>query len=146
MAESVARIGYGGTLEYSTDGGTNYTSITEYKSGSLPTNTVAKADRTHMSSPDRTREYTPGLKEPNDISFTANYNPTDYENLLTLQQASTVALWRQTTSPQDGQTTGAEFTYLGFVGGIEVSLAVDDVSEMSVTIMRTGMFTHTPGA
>jgi len=83
MAASVSTIGYGDTLEWSTDGGNTWTAVSELKTCDLPTHTVEKIDRTHMGSPNRTKEYTVGLRDTNDCAFTFNFNSTDYDALYT---------------------------------------------------------------
>ena len=143
MAASVSTIGYGGTMEWSTNAGQNYTAVTEFKSAGLPTNGVEKVDRTHMSSPNRTREYTPGLGEPNDVEFVFNFNSTDYEALLTLQTNRTVAQWRHTLATEDDTTSGATYVYDGFITVGSGDVTVEGITEVSVTIHRTGDFTFT---
>lgn len=143
MAASVSTIGYGGTLEWSTDDGDTWTEVAEFKSGNLPSNTVEKVDRTHMGSPDKTREYTPGLGEPQDVEFTFNFNSTDYAALFTLQEDRTVATWRHTLSTEDDTTSGAVYEYDGSVnlGGPETT--VDGITEVTATIRRTGTYSFT---
>jgi len=143
MAASVSTIGYGGTLEFSTDGGANYTLITEFKAGSIPADAFDKVERTHMSSPNRTKEYTPGLKDSQDLEFTINFNSTDYEALLTLQTNATVAGWRHTLATEDGTTNGAVFTYDGFISVGSAETSVDGITEVPVTIHRTGTYSFT---
>jgi len=137
MAASVSTIGYGGTLEYSTDDGSTWTTVAEFKSGTIPTDEIEKVERTHMSSPDRTREYTDGLKTPNDTEFTFNFNSSDYSNLRTLQENRTEALWKHTLATEDSTTSGAEFQYYGFVTLGAAETTVEGITEVSATILRT---------
>lgn len=141
MGESVSTIGYGGTLEYSTDGGSTFTEVAEFKSGGLPTNSIDKVDRTHMSSPNRTREYTPGLGDPQDVEFVFNFNSGDYEDLLTLQTNRTIADWKHTLATEDGTTTGAVYEYKGSVNLGAAETTVEGITEVSCTIQRTGSYT-----
>ena len=143
MAASVSTIGYGGTLEWSTDSGSTWTSVTEFKSAGLPTNSVEKVDRTHMSSPDRTREYTPGLGDPQDVEFVFNFNSTDYAALLTLQETYAVATWRHTLAAEDSTTTGAVYEYDGYVNLGAATTTVEGITEVTATIQRTGTYTFT---
>lgn len=145
MAASVSTIGYGDTLEWSTDGGSTYTGeVKELKSCDLPTHTVEKIDRTHMSSPNRTKEYTPGLRDSGDLSFTFNYNSDDYEALYALEVAGTVVDWLHTLSLNDGETAEATYEYSGFVELGSASRTVEGVTEVTCTIKRTGSATFTP--
>lgn len=143
MAESVSTIGYGGTLEYSTDSGSTFTAIAEFKTAGLPTDSTEKVDRTHMGSPNRTKEYTPGLGDPQDVEFVFNFNSTDYENLLTLQTNRTVAKWKHTLATEDETTTGAVYQYDGFLNLGSGETTVEGITEVSATIQRTGSYTFT---
>jgi hypothetical protein len=143
MAASVSTIGYGGTLEYSTDDGSSYTAIAEFKSAGLPVDSVEKVDRTHMGSPDRTKEYTPGMKDPQDVEFVFNFNSTDYDNLVTLQENRTIAKWRHTIATEDETTTGATYIYDGFLTVGSGETTVEGITEVSATIHRTGALAFT---
>lgn len=145
MAASGSTIGYGDTLEWSTDGGTTYTGqVLEVRSIDLPTHTVEKVDRTHMGSPSRTKEYTPGMRDINDVNFAFNFNSDDYEALYALEVAGTVVKWKHTLSADDGQTTGAIYTYDGFVELGGGTREVEGVTEASGMIKRTGVAIFTP--
>lgn len=146
MAVSTSTIGYGDTLEFSTDGGVTSTGIAELKSCDIPTNTVEKIDRTHMGSPDRTKEYTTGLRDTNDVSFTFNFNSADYKALFDLEAAGTVADWTHTLATEDGQTIGAVYTYKGFVEVSGAPREVEGVTEVTAVIKRTGAYTFTEGS
>lgn len=143
MAASVSTIGYGGTLEWSTDEGSTWNAVGEFKSAGLPTDSTEKVDRTHMSSPNSTREYTPGLRDPQDVEFVFNFNSTDYEALLTLAQAGTVASWRHTLATEDSTTTGAVYEYDGFITVGSGDVTVEGITEVTVTIHRTGQYSFT---
>lgn len=144
MSASTSTIGYGDTLEWSTDD-TTWNEIAELKTADIPTNTVEKVERTHMNSPDRTKEYTPGLRDTNDVPFTFNFNSEDYEALYTLEANATVATWRHTLAPNDGEATGAVYEYDGFVEIGGAPREVEGITEVSATIKRAGAFTFTPG-
>lgn len=139
MAASISRIGYGDVLEWSTDGGTTWTDVAELRTCDIPTHTVEKIERTHMGSPGRTKEYTPGLRDVNDVSFTFNFNSADYAAIFALETAGTVANWRHTLAPNDGETTGAIYEYDGFVEISGAPREVEGVTEVSATIKRTGV-------
>lgn len=146
MADSVTPIGYGGTLEWSEDAGAAepvWTAVSEFKSGDVPTNSVDKVERTHMSSPDMTKEYTFGLGDPQDVSFTFNFNSTDYAALFALQTNRTVVTWRHTLATEDETTNGAVYEYTGLVNLGSGSVTVEGITEISATIQRTGSYTFT---
>ncbi|MBC7285786.1 phage tail tube protein [Hoeflea sp.] len=143
MAASGSTIGYGDKLEWSTDTGTTWTAVAELKTADVPTHTVEKIDRTHMASPNRTKEYTTGLRDTNDVSFSFNFNSADYGALFALETAGTIANWRHTLAPGDGETTGAIYEYDGFVEIGGAPREVEGVTEVTATIKRTGVATFT---
>ncbi len=146
MAQSVSTIGYGGTLEFSTDDGSTFTAVAEFKSGGLPSNSLEKVDRTHMQSPNRTREYTPGLGDPQDVEFVFNFNSADYQALYTLASAGTTAQWKHTLATEDNTTTGAIYEYDGFLTVGAAETTVEGITEVTCTIHRTGSYTFTAAA
>jgi len=146
MAASVSTIGYGDTLEWSTDAGATWTAVSELKTCDLPTHSVEKIERTHMGSPNRTKEYTPGLRDSGDLSFTFNFNSADYDALYSLEVAGTVVMWKHTLSTNDGETTGAVYEYEGFVELQGATREHEGVTEVSATIKRTGSATFTAGS
>lgn len=146
MPASVSKIGYGDVLEWTTDSGASYTAVAELKTCDLPTHSVEKIERTHMGSPNRTKEYTPGLRDSGDLSFTFNFNSTDYAALYALEVAGTVVEWRHTLATNDGETTGATYEYEGFVELQGASREVEGVTEVSATIKRTSSATFTAGS
>lgn len=144
MTDTVSTIGYGDTLEWSTDGGTTWTGqLAELKTCDIPANAVEKVERTHMGSPGRTKEYTPGLKDPQDVAFAFNYNSADYAALYALEAAGTVVKWRHSLSADDGEATGAIYEYDGFVELAGGTREVEGVTEASGTIKRTGLAAFT---
>jgi len=141
MANTVTTIGYGSTLEWSTDDGTTWTQAAEVVQMDLPVHTVNKVDATHMSSPDMTMEYVIGMREPNDVAFEINMNRADYEALYALEFSGTKALWRQKLPLEIGATEQLTYT---FEGGVELSggsVVVADVIRVSGSIKRTGKVT-----
>jgi len=120
-----------------------YTAVAEFKSAGLPSNSVEKVDRTHMSSPNRTKEYTPGIGDPQDVEFVFNFNSTDYDALLTLQSNQTVAKWKHTLATEDSTTSGAVYEYDGFVNVGSGETTVEGITEVTCTIQRTGDYTFT---
>lgn len=147
MAVSVSTIGYGDKLEWSTDGGSTFTGeVAELRTCDLPSHSVEKIERTHMGSPNRTKEYTPGLRDSGDLNFTFNFNSADYDALYSLEVAGTVVDWKHTLSTNDGETTGAVYEYKGFVELQGASREVEGVTEVTATIKRTGSATFTEGS
>lgn len=146
MAASVSKIGYGDTLEWSTDSGTTWTAVSELASCDVPSNSVQKVKRTHMGSPNRSHEYTSGLRDPSDVNFAFNFNSTDYAALYALEVAGTIAEWRHTLATNDGETTGAIYEYNGFVVLSGGTREVEGVTQVSGTINLESAATFTAGS
>ena len=145
MTASEATTGYGDTLEYSNDGGTTWVEVAGLTSCDLPSHTVEKADRTHLKSPDRTKEYAPGMRDVTDVSFGFQLSDTIYSGLYAHELALDVLVWRHTLAVAEGQTTGAQYQYKGWIelgGGSRES---GSVTEVTGTIKRTGSATFTAG-
>jgi hypothetical protein len=71
-----AGIGYGTVLEIAlASAPTAFTYVREVFSATPPSDTDESVDATHMASPNRTREYIPGMTDGGEASFEMNYVP-----------------------------------------------------------------------
>ncbi len=81
MSETEASIGYGTVLEIAlASAPTVFTYIKEVYQGTPPADSDDQIDASHWQSPNRTREYIPGLTDTGEASFEMNYvpgSPTD---------------------------------------------------------------------
>ncbi len=76
MADTEARIGYGSALELAlASDPANFTYVSEVFNGTPPSDTDDQHDASHWQSPNRTREYIPGMTDAGEASFEMNYVP-----------------------------------------------------------------------
>jgi predicted secreted protein len=142
MADSVASIGYGTLLEVSTDNGATWAAVAEVTNITPPSDTVDSVDVTHMQSPNRTREFIPGLADPGECSMEMNFVPgsaTDVQ-LRTLKASGTKAKWRITWP------NAVIWVFSGFITGVEATGPVDDKMGVTATIKVTGAVAPSPAA
>lgn len=81
MAETAASIGYGSFFHISEDNGATWIELAEVFDITPPNDTVDEIDATHMQSPNRTREFIPGLIDPGEASFEMNFVPGSASDL-----------------------------------------------------------------
>lgn len=137
-------IGYGATVERSTDG-IVFERIPECKSVSVPSSEQDYVDVTSLDSPDGYREYIPGLKDMGEISLTVGYTVAGYTQQLADQNRRVATYYRTTLASQPGQVTGDVFEFRGFPRVAMSDGSVEGALEMTVTIRTTGNLIHTPG-
>jgi hypothetical protein len=136
MAASEAIIGYGATFEVETSAGSGvFTELAEITSISPPNLAVDEVEVTHMSSPDRTKEFIAGLTDPGDMSVELNYIPASATDDFILA-------WRT-----DGSTRSCRITYPdetttdtfpAFVKGFAPTLATADKAAATLTLKVAG--------
>jgi hypothetical protein len=139
MPISEATIGYGArvyveTAESPDQSPPDYTELSEITNMSPPNFQADDVDVTHMQSPDRTREFTPGLIDPGEASFEMNWvqgSDTDII-LLNLKRAATKVSWKFVWA------NGTYWEFLGYVKGYETSAAVEDKQSATCSIKVSG--------
>lgn len=130
MAATNVTIGYNSTYEISTDGGSTWVEVDEIGSITPPSFTTDSVDATHMKSPNRTREFVPGLIDPGDASFTINWIPGSASDvLLKALQVNGTTFGARETYPN-----GVTSTYTGLVQQLSAAVPLDDKMTMDVTI------------
>lgn len=136
---AVAEIGYGAELRVGAT--TAATSATVVLGGvkNLPPPPFTRdlIDVTSNTSPNATREFIPGLKDPGELSFEINWvpgNSTDavFQAML-LEQDPRVFEVRYTQV-----TPNVAFTFSAFLTGYEADAPMDDAMTASVTLKVTG--------
>lgn len=139
---------YGATVEYTTDGGTNYENLPEAKGVAIPTVQKEYRDVTNLDSPDRFREFIPGLKDAGVVAISCNYTPAGYAAMKALDEGNDKVGWRVTLPTMGAQSTAGDvFTFDAFV-----TASVDQVDNveaepmMNVELRTTGGVDHTPGS
>lgn len=138
MPNTGAGIGYGSLVEM-TDAANpvTWTYLGEAKSINLPADTIDQVDATHMQSPNRTREFIPGLVDPGEFSFEQNYIPGS---------ASDVALTAAKGQQKTIRVTfpnGRQVIFNGSLQSYEKTAPLDDVKVATVTFKVSGAPTLT---
>lgn len=136
MAASVAKIAYGAKLEVETaPGSAIFTEILEIKSVNKPDPSVDDVEVTHMSSPNLTKEYIPGLSDFGDISFDINWVPgSSTDQFLETWRASGLVRSVRVTYPGN-----VKDTFPGYMKGYSAGAgSAGDVLAGQLTIKVAG--------
>lgn len=141
MSESRATIGFGTTLEIAlaSDPGV-WTYIGETKTHNPPSFTDSPVEVTHMQSPRRMREYTPGLVEPGSSSHEMNYVPGSATDVF-LESIAGKKLIARITFPN-----GRQMIYSAVREGYEREVPMDGGMGATLTLKVSGAPTLTPVA
>lgn len=142
MADTQASIGYGTFFHISEDLGATWTEMAEVYDITAPNDSVDEVDATHMQSPNRTREFIPGLIDPGEASFEMNFVPGSPSDLkiAALKTAGTRVRCRITFP------NAVAWTFTGWVSGYEPAVPTDDRMTASVTWRVSGSTVATPAA
>jgi hypothetical protein len=142
MAETQASIGYGTFFHVSQNGGTTWTELAEVYDITPPTDEVDEIDATHMQSPNRTREFIPGLIDPGEASFEMNFIPgSDSDELIRDLKTSGERVRCRITFPN-----GVEWEFSAWVKGYEPAIPTDDKMTATVTWRVTSPTVSTPAS
>lgn len=139
---SDALIGYGTRfLMAATAAATTLTKLAEVTSVTLPNEQVAEVEVTHYESPNRTREFIPGLNDAGEITIEINWIPgSATDDLIAAAKADAkVRTMRIVTPPDD---TSQMYTFPGFVRGFEPAAPIDGRMTASITIRVAGAVTR----
>lgn len=94
-----------------------FDNISEVTSGEPPDEQVDDVEVTHWGSPDRTKEFKPGMIDGGDVTVSINFNPEEYENhrlLIALKKSGQVRNMRFVST--DGMET---LDFPGYVKGLK---------------------------
>ena len=142
MAETQASIGYGTVFDISRDNEATWITVGEVYDITPPNDTVDEVDATHMQSPNRTREFIPGLIDPGEASFEQNFVPGSPSDLLIAEIKTAGERVRcRITFPN-----GVTWKFSGWVSGYEPAVPTDDKMTATVTWRVTGPTISTPAA
>jgi hypothetical protein len=99
-----------------------------------------RIDVTHFCSPDRRREYIPGLIDNGEASFEMNYIPGSPEDqlILSLLNSGDVVDHRITFPLQQGDTVRHRVVFEASVTGYERTIPIDDRMTATVTLAPSG--------
>lgn len=142
MAETEASIGYGTQFDISRDSEASWLHIGEVYDVTPPNDTVDEVDATHTQSPNRTREFIPGLIDPGEASFEQNFIPGSTSDVLIREiKALGERVRCRITFPN-----GVTWKFTGWVSGYEPAVPTDDKMTATVTWRVTGPTVSTPAA
>jgi hypothetical protein len=133
-----AKIGYGGYVEVSSDGGSSWTRIAEARNIKPPSDNLDIIDATNMDSPGGIREYVPGLSDPGEFSFSINFVPNSGGDvkIQELRALRTTVKWRITYPG----TPPATWTFDGFLQGYTPDVPTDGLMTADVSVKVTGPY------
>lgn len=148
MAATTARSGFGSQVKVYDASDANPIAILEVRSiTALPTLETEDLDAFHMESPDGVREFIAGPKNPGNLEFEVNWNPTNPTqnasvNGLRGLQASGELRKIDVFMPASQFQTAMTFTFRGYVKNFSPALAADDVAKATVSIKMSGKMTE----
>jgi hypothetical protein len=137
MAVATAIIGYGTLFSFG-NGATPevFTALAEVVDVTPPSDTVDIIETTHMTSPNRTKEFIAGLNDPGECSFDIHFIPGagDDAVIQTRRNLGTKNNYRITWS------NGVTWTFAGILTGYTPSAPVNDRMTATVTFKVTSSY------
>lgn len=142
-----ARIVYGASSEWSSDGGTTFTDISEATAIVVPETQVDYQEATSLDSAGGFKEYVPGLKDAGEIAIPCNYTSAIYALANGYRAAGAVITFKTTLPLETGQsTTGDVFEFTGYVSPQLETNSVGDIIAMTLNVRTTGAPSFTEGS
>lgn len=137
MAETEAMIGYGSKFAIG-DGASpeTFDDVAEVFNITPPSDNIDVIDATHMQSPDATREFILGLRDPGECSFEINFIPGGDGD-------TAIQDWRDARERRTCRVTypnGVTWTFSGLLTGYEPTAPTDDKMTATVTIKVTSSY------
>ncbi|QPC87416.1 histidine kinase [Mesorhizobium sp. NBSH29] len=133
MADTAARIGYGTVLEIAlATAPTAFTFIRETFSATPPSDTDDQVDATHFQSPNRYREFIPGLTDAGEASFEMNYVPGSATDRF-LNSIKGKRIVCRLTFPN-----GVQIIFSASRGSYEKDVPIDDKMTATLTLKVSG--------
>ncbi|RSU91499.1 phage tail tube protein [Sphingomonas koreensis] len=134
-------IGYGTLFQKKTAPDT-YTTLAEVVEFEPPEFARDSVEFTHMTSPDRWREFKPGLKDPGEASLTYNLIPGEADDDVITDhiESDGVDEWRVV------YPNGATLDFKGFATSHKHATPIDDKMTGAATFKLSGKPTLTPAA
>jgi hypothetical protein len=137
MAVANATIGYGTTFAFG-DGAVPevFTALAEVTDITPPSDSVDIIETTHMSSPNRTKEFVAGLNDPGECSFDIHFLPGVGDDAL-IQAKRNVGT---KANYQIEYPSGATWTFAGILTGYAPTVPVNDRMTATVTFKVTSSY------
>lgn len=139
MANTV--IGYSAEL-WLANSASVLTKVAEVISASLPNPQIAEVEATHFESPDRSREYIPGLKDNGEVTFGINWDAGSPTDLLISEAMSSFEVRDIQVKVPTVSGTKQVFSFSGVVKGFEKTIPIDDRQTATITIRVSGAVTQ----
>lgn len=143
---------YDSSLEYSTDGGMNWTEIANVRALGDLDEVRQEMDTTVLKSTGAARERKRGWRNANETVFRTLYTGTVYDTLEGIfddDPASDNIDFRVTLAKISGQSTnGDRFSGSGYISGLKLlgrDHTSDDPQEVEISVMWSGQLTYTAG-
>lgn len=139
MAESNAQLGYGSVFQIQTENSPdNYVDLAEIFNITPPSSTLDQIDVTHMTSPNRRREFISGLNDSGEASLEMNFVPgsTSDDRLFELINLPTGQSRRRNC--RISFPNGVTWSFAAELTGYEPAVPVDDRMTATVTFKVTG--------
>ena len=135
MALTGAMLGYGSKFEVSTDGGTTFVELSEVFNITPPSDSIDFTEATHMRSPNATKEFLLGLRDPGEASMEMNFIPGSVSDLkLNAIRDARVSIHVRITYPN-----GVTATFTGLMTGYAPALPNDDKMTATLTFKVSGV-------
>ncbi|NRB17723.1 MAG: hypothetical protein HRU33_09205 [Rhodobacteraceae bacterium] len=132
MSELDADIGYNSTFGMADGEAGPFPAIAGVISITPPSKSRDAVDKTHLKSPDRYKEYFPGMKEGGEAKIGLNFKPSV---AVTLDTAFEVGeTWCQITFPDETTT----LTFKAVITGLEYGELVNDKMTATLTLKLSG--------
>lgn len=139
MADTEAMLGYGSKYEVLDPSLSPpaYVEIAEVFNLEPPSFTAARVEATHMQSPNRTREFIPGMIEPGAASFEMNFIPgSDSDELILAHQQAGTRTTHRITFPNN-----VTWSFTASFENYQPSAPTDDRMTASVSVNVGGSIT-----
>ncbi len=139
MADTEAMLGYGSKYEVLDPSLSppSYVELAEVFNLTPPSFTADRVEATHMQSPNRTREFIPGLLSPGSASFEMNFIPgSDADALIRQMQQDGVTTTHRITFPNS-----VTWSYTASIESYEPAAPTDDRMTATVNINVSGNIT-----
>ena len=144
MAEDAGEIGYGTILAYSDTENGSYTDIAEMTDIGLPNIEANDVDKTTYTSPSYSREFTPGLINPGEVTFRVLFDKDELDTLYALRR--TTQWWRIRFPLAEGETVPSQWKGQGYLKKVQNMNPLDDKMEADMAVKASGFWTFTPGS
>lgn len=144
MAATEAQIGYGATFAIG-NGGTpteTFTPLAEVISITPPSDNIDVVEATHLTSPNRTKEYVIGLNDPGECALSLNFLPgeADDDAIQALRGLTSPTNFKITFPAISGNPV-VSWTFAGYLTGYEPDVPIGDRMTANVRIKVTGSYT-----